>query len=47
MPDIGFGYFVGVLMDEEHPGLGDGTLDGKHYFHTTIGHAYWDRPNKV
>ena len=45
--EIGYGYFVGVLTDEEHPGLGDGTLNGNYYFQATLGHAHWDRPNKV
>ena len=44
---MGFGWFVGVELDDQQEGLGDGTLSGNHYFFTTIGKGYFERPNKV
>lgn len=46
-PELGFGYFVGVLLDEPQVGLGNGTLSGNYYFHCEIGYGYFERPNKI
>ena len=40
-PELGFGYFVGVLLDEPQVGLGNGTLEGNYYFHSEIGCGYF------
>jgi dynactin complex subunit len=45
--ELGFGYFVGVVLDEPQVGLGSGTLSGNHYFFCEVGHGYFTRPNKV
>lgn len=47
VPEIGFGYYVGVLLDEEFPGLGNGTMAGNYYFHCPNGKGLFERPNKV
>lgn len=39
--ELGFGYFVGVLLDEPQVGLGTGTLDGNYYFYSPVGQGYF------
>ena len=45
--ELGFGWFVGVILDHPQPGLGNGTLSGNYYFYTEMGRGYFERPNKV
>ena len=45
--EVGYGYFIGIELDEPTPLGGDGTLDGMHYFFSTPGKAIFIRPNKV
>lgn len=47
VPDLGFGYFVGIYLDEPQVGLGNGTYEGMYYFLCPEGHAYFERPNKI
>ena len=41
VPDLGFGYFVGICLDEPQVGLGNGTYGGFHYFNCPEGYAYF------
>lgn len=45
--DIGYGYFIGIELDEGVEGLGNGTIDGNYYFFCEQGKAYFTRPNKI
>jgi tubulin-folding cofactor B len=45
--EVGYGYFIGIELDEPTPQGGDGTLEGMHYFFSTPGKAIFIRPNKV
>ena len=47
VPELGFGYFVGIVLDESQEGLGSGVLSGNYYFHCQNGFGYFDRPNKI
>ena len=41
VPELGFGYFIGILLDEPQVGLGNGTLSGNYYFYSEIGQGYF------
>lgn len=45
--DLGFGYFIGIELDQTVAGCGNGTLWGKYYFGCDDGKAIFVRPNKV
>lgn len=47
VPDLGYGYFVGIMLDQPQQGLGNGTYEGLYYFYCPEGHAYFERPNKI
>ena len=44
---VGFGYFVGIQLDDAIENGGDGTLEGMHYFFSEQGKAIFLRPNKI
>jgi tubulin-folding cofactor B len=35
--DIGYGWFIGIELDQPVPGFGDGTVEGMYYFMCDIG----------
>jgi tubulin-folding cofactor B len=45
--EVGYGYFIGIELDEAVGDGGNGTIEGMHYFFGTEGHAIFVRPNKV
>ncbi len=47
IPELGYGYFVGVELDQPENGCGNGTLWGKYYFGCDNGKAIFHRPNKI
>jgi dynactin complex subunit len=45
--ELGYGYFIGIELDETVGGCGNGTLYGMYYFLCDNGKAIFLRPNKI
>ena len=45
--ELGYGFYVGLILDEPQQGLGNGTYGGNYYFFCEEGQAYFERPNKI
>lgn len=47
VPEIGVGYFVGILLDEESEWAIGGILAGNYYFYSEPNRGTFARPNKI
>jgi hypothetical protein len=47
VPEIGVGYFVGIILDEESEWAIGGILAGNYYFYSETKRGTFARPNKI